>query len=151
MEMQERMANIYHLFGGADVLERNVNLDLIVSDVKNIQVVINGSLVYVAKDEYDIKMQELDSSIENINKNLEKKANKKKTFSIVADTEWEGEEAPYVPELDIIWGDTVEQRKKQEEEYNKIRKIDSKKDAIVLTCDEEKPVESLNLRIEVMD
>ena len=163
MEMQEKMENISHQNGGADVLERKVNLNLYVSNVENIEVVMNESLIYVPRDEYDLKMEDLDESISNLNKSVANKADKKKTFKFTVDTEWTGEQAPYtktiqvqglsetdIPVLDIIWGDTVEQREKEADAYNKIRKIECKKDTVILTCDSDKPTETLNLRIEVM-
>lgn len=90
------------------------------------------------------------------------KASKKKTYNITIDTTWTGEEAPYTKTIAVqgilatdivnmypVWSETLATRQTEKEEYNKISIIDSQENAITLTCDEDKPSISLNVRLEV--
>ena len=82
--------------------------------------------------------------------------------NITIDTNWIGEQAPYTKIISItglqsdnivslypIWSDNIEVRKQERKEYNKISMIEAQDDSIKLTCDEEKPTISLNVRLGV--
>lgn len=86
MVMQEKMENIYHQNGEADALERNVNVDLIMSDVEDIQVIINESLMYVTQDD----LEELEKKVTTTGSNI----------TLLA-TEWETTEDTEEYEYDI--------------------------------------------------
>lgn len=81
---------------------------------------------------------------------------------ITIDTNWTGSSAPYTKVISIanitannlvrlypIWSNVLETRAKEREEYAKISKVDSQAGGIKITCDEEKPSISLNVRLEV--
>lgn len=55
--------------GGADILEKNVSIDLIISNVQNITTVINESLVYVTQEQLDRTEESL---LEQINTKADK-------------------------------------------------------------------------------
>jgi len=88
------------------------------------------------------------------------KADKKKIYNIVIDTNWTTEntktiEIEGIKETDIIniypiWTEDKEIRLKEKEEYNKISLVKSSENSIELICDEETPTMELNIRIEVV-
>ena len=91
------------------------------------------------------------------------KADKKKTWNITIDNEWTGDTAPYTKTVQIqgilatdeaniypVWSNTLETRQIEREEYSKISLVNSVDGSITLTCDEDKPSTTLNLRVEVM-
>ena len=91
------------------------------------------------------------------------KADKKKTWNITLDTEWEGTEAPYTKTVVVdgilatdianvypVWSDSLEIRQTEKEEYSKISLVNSADGSITLIGDEEKPEISLNIRVEVV-
>lgn len=90
------------------------------------------------------------------------KADKKKTYNVTIDTNWTGTEAPYTKTITVqgiastdianiypIWSSDLETRTQEKEEYNKISMITSNNNSVQLTCDEDKPNISLNVRVEV--
>lgn len=90
------------------------------------------------------------------------KADKKKVYNIVIDSNWTGDTAPYTKTISIqgikntdvvnmypVWSYSLEERMQQREEFSKISMIDSLANGIQLTCDISKPDVSLNARIEV--
>lgn len=75
---------------------------------------------------------------------------------------WTGDSAPFTQTINIeeinendvvymypVWSSDIEARKLEKQEYNKISMINSIAGGIELICDEEKPNQSLNVRIEV--
>lgn len=91
------------------------------------------------------------------------KSNKKLTYNTTIDTEWTGEQAPYtktinlegmqstyIPQMDLIYSNDIETAMTEKEEYSKISKIESGQGSVTLTCFEEVPSTSLNVRIEVV-
>ena len=102
----------------------------------------------------------LDGDITSLETN---KANNKMTWTTTLDTTWTGASAPYtktvsltnmlstyVPVIDVIYSNTTSTAIKEAEEFAKISKIESGAGEITLTCFEEKPTVSLNVRIEVV-
>lgn len=96
-----------------------------------------------------------------VNTQIATKADKKKTWNVVIDTNWAGT-GPYtktiavqgitandIPKLYPIWSEDLATRTTEKEEYNKISVIKSSANAIELTCDEEATTVALNARIEV--
>ena len=90
------------------------------------------------------------------------KADKKKVYNIVIDSNWTGDTAPYTKTISVqgikntdvvnmypVWSYSLEERMQQREEFSKISMIDSVANGIQLTCDISKPDVSLNARIEV--
>lgn len=91
------------------------------------------------------------------------KSDKKLVYNTTIDTTWEGNTAPYtktinlegmqstyIPQMDIIYSNNVETAMTEKEEYSKISKIESNNGSVTLTCFEEVPTTSLNVRIEVV-
>lgn len=91
------------------------------------------------------------------------KANKKITWTTTLDTVWQGTNAPYtktitlegmqatyIPVVDIIYSNSNATAITELEEFSKINKVVSNDGNIVLTCFEEKPEISLNIRVEVL-
>lgn len=102
------------------------------------------------------------TSLDNLSTNLNTKADKKKTWNIIADTTWTGTTAPYTkqiavegilatdePKLYPRFSTNVSTREAEKEAYNKISLVNAVANAIELTCDEEKPAVALNLQVEV--
>ena len=90
------------------------------------------------------------------------KADKKKTYNVTIDTTWTGTEAPYTKTITVqgiagtdivnmypVWTSDLETRTQEKAEYSKISMINSSENSIQLTCDEDKPSISLNVRLEV--
>lgn len=137
----------------ADILEEQININLITSNVENITAVIDKSMLFVSETEYN-------KTINMINNT---KSNKKKVYNIKIDTTWTGTEAPYtktiavqgmlatdIANLEPIWSITLETRQTEKEEYKKISMVTSEENSITLTCDEDIPTVSLNARLEVV-
>ena len=87
----------------------------------------------------------------------------KLTWTTTLNTTWTGTTAPYtktvsltdmlstyVPILDVIYSTNTSTAITQKEEFAKIDKIVSNNGSVTLTCFEEKPTISLNVRIEVI-
>lgn len=142
--------------GGADVLERKVNLDLIVSNVSNITVIISESMIYVAKSEYDLKMAEIDADIN-------KKADKKKTWNVSIPTAGWSSSAPYTktievegiqagdePNMYLVKSTNAETRKAQQEAFNKISDARTADNSITIYCDEEMIETAITVKLEVL-
>ena len=137
--------------GGADILEKNVSIDLIISNVKNITAIINKSLLYASQ-----------TDIEELTSLINTKSDKKKIYNCIVQTNWEGQQ-PYaetinvqgIKETDIvniypIWSEDIKTRAIEREEYSKISMVKSKENNIELICDKTKPNIALNIRIEVV-
>lgn len=142
--------------GGADVLERKVNLDLLVSDASNITVIVSESMIYVSKEEYDLKMQEIDIEIA-------KKADKKKTWNVSIPTTGWSSTAPYSktiavegikardePNMYLVKSTNSETRKAQQEAFNKISDSRTANDSITIYCDEEVIETAITVKLEVL-
>lgn len=54
----------------------------------------------------------------------------------------------YIPQVSLIMSDTISTAKTQQEEYNKISRVDSSNGSVLFTCFDEKPTEDLTIRIE---
>ena len=134
--------------GGNNALEKNIDIDIFLSDVANITSIIDQSMVFVTTNELE--------------EELAKKADKKKLYNVTIPTSgWAGT-APFIKTVEVqgiestdivnmypIWSDDLETRQQEKEEYNKISIVNSATNAIQLTCDEEAPNIALNVRIEV--
>ena len=85
------------------------------------------------------------------------------TWTTTLDTTWTGTSAPYtktvaltgmlstyVPMLDIIYSADTSTAITEKEEFAKINKIESDNGSVTLTCFEDKPSISLNVRIEAL-
>lgn len=130
----------------------------------------NGGIIKI-----DQLIQELEQYCENAQETLEgnvainllnqinTKANKKKNWNISLDTEWTGIEAPYTKtvtvlgilatdeaHVDLIYTGNLEDMINEENNFSRIRKVDSADDSLTFMCFEEKPEISLNLRVEVI-
>lgn len=135
--------------GGNNALEKNIDIDIYLSDVANITSTIDKSMIFVTTNELE--------------EELAKKADKKKLYNVTIDTEnWTGEEAPFTKTVEVqgiestdivnmypVFSDNIETRAQEKEEYNKISLVNSATNSIQLTCDEETPQVQLNVRIEV--
>lgn len=129
-------------------------IDIVVKsdNTDNITISIDNTGVYVEREEYQTKIGEIESLINT-------KANKKKVYNITIDTDWteegtktievEGIKAYEIVNLEIMWSEDKEIWKQEIEESNKITRIDSIENGIILTCIDEVPQISLNLRLEV--
>lgn len=134
--------------GGNNALEKNIDIDIFLSDVANITSIIDQSMVFVTTNELE--------------EELAKKADKKKLYNVtIPTTGWTGA-GPYLKTVAVqglestdivnmypVFSSTLETREQEKEEYNKISLINSATNAIQLTCDEETPQIELNVRIEV--
>lgn len=102
----------------------------------------------------------LDGDITSLETN---KANNKMTWTATLDTTWTGAAAPYtktisltdmlstyIPVMDVIYSNDNNTAITEGKEYSKISKIESGAGTVTLTCFEDKPTVSLNVRIEVM-
>lgn len=108
----------------------------------------------------------INSNLEKINNNaqlINTKANKKKVYNIVIGTTGWSDTVPYTqtievegilatdePTVDLLQSDDIETAKKEIEEFAKIDRVDSLENNIILKCYDEKPIVSLNTRIEVI-
>lgn len=134
--------------GGNNALEKNIDIDIFLSDVTNIASTIDQSMVFVTTNELE--------------KELLKKADKKKLYNAtIPTTGWAGT-APFIKTVEVqgiestdivnmypVWSSDMEIRQQEKEEYNKISLVNSATDSIELVCDEEIPIVALNVRIEV--
>ena len=90
------------------------------------------------------------------------KADKKKIYNLEIDTTWTGDEAPYTKTIVVqgilatdivnmypVWSNDLETRQAEKIEYSKISMVTSSENAIELTCDNDKPIKNLNVRLEV--
>ena len=97
----------------------------------------------------------------DVNTALALKANNKKTYTTTLNTSWTGS-GPYTKTVTVngitatdivnmypIWSSNASTRATQRENYAKISMLTSTTDSITLTCDEEKPTASLDIRLEV--
>lgn len=122
-----------------------------------------GSLASLNTTEKSNVVGALNEILSLVNTLSNDKADNKKTWTTTLDTTWTGATAPYtktisltdmidtyVPVLDIIYSSNIETAKSETEEFAKISKIESGAGTVTLTCFEEKPTISLNVRIEVM-
>lgn len=166
------------------ISEKLIDLNVYIDDVDNITAVIDSSMVYVSKQEFDtykgtvttglagkvdkvegkgLSTNDYDNNAVALVATITDKANKKMTWTTTLDTIWQGISAPYtktisltdmldtyVPVLDVIYSSNVETAKSEAEEFAKISKIESGNGTISLTCFEDKPSISLNVRVEVI-
>lgn len=139
--------------------EKLIDIELYISNVENITAVIDSSVVFVTKDYVDTQIEELTTIIGEFD---ELKADKKKVWNIVIDTENWTSIAPYTKTIQLdgllatdiinmypVYSDNIDTRATEREEYSKISIIEGDDDEILLTCDEEKPNVNLNVRLEV--
>ena len=123
------------------------DLVITVDSAGNVSIIVNQSSAYITEKD----LQEA----------LDTKADKKKTWTITADTEWEGT-GPYTKTMAVegmlatdtaklypIYSENVATREAEREAYNMINLIKSNANAIEIICDEDKPTTALNLRVEV--
>lgn len=135
--------------GEQDVIEKYVNIDLVVSNIENIMVNIDESRIFVTEKVFTETIKGL--------------ANKKKTWNIHISNLWTGDVVPYTKTISVeglketdevslypIWHEHEEIRKREREAYNKISVVKSHDGSIELICDEGKPGAMLNARIEVI-
>ena len=134
--------------GGNNALEKNIDIDIFLSDVANITSIIDQSMLFVTTNELE--------------EELAKKADKKKLYNVTIPIDgWAGA-GPYLKTIEVqgiestdivnmypIWSNDIETRAQEKEEYNKISLVNSMVNAIQLTCDEETPQIELSVRIEV--
>lgn len=132
--------------------DRKIDIVVKSNNTDNVTISIDNTGVYVEREEYQTKIGEIESLINT-------KANKKKVYNISIDTNWteegtktievEGIKAYEIVNLEIMWSEDKEIWKQEIEESNKITRIDSIENGIILTCIDEVPQISLNLRLEV--
>ena len=130
-------------------------IDIVVksNNTDNITISIDNTGVYVEREEYQTKIEEIESLINT-------KANKKKVYNISIDTNWteegtntievEGILATDEVNLHPVFSETRETRLAEKEEYNKISMVKSGENCVEIVCDEEVPTIELNARIEVV-
>lgn len=136
--------------------EKYININIAIDRAENVVININPNITYITQQEFNEKMKDLDTKINT-------KADKKKVWNITIDTEWTGTEAPYTKtvqvegiketdeaHVDLLFSGDVENMINEEENFSRIRKVDSADGSLTFMCFEEKPEISLNLRVEVM-
>lgn len=160
--------------------EAMYNIEIYIEDVANITAVIDTSMVYASEAELNALASTVAGKVDKVTgkglstndyddtekaavASISSKADQKKSWTTTLDTTWTGNAAPYtktvtvegmlatyVPMLDVIYSNTTSTAIQEAEEYSKISKIESGAGTVTLTCFEEKPTISLNVRIEVM-
>lgn len=133
-------------------------IDIVVKsdNTDNITISIDNTGVYVEREEYQTKIGEIESLIEN-------KSNKKKVYNITIETANWTDTAPFLKSIEVegiletdevnlypVWSETKETRLAEKEEYNKISMVRSGENCVKIVCDEDVPTVSLNARIEVV-
>ena len=164
------------------ISEKLIDLNVYIDDVENITAVIDSSMVYTSKAEFDtfknttnealltkvdkvegkgLSTNDYDDTEKALVATIPNKANNKKTYTTTLDTTWTGS-GPYTKTITIngitntdivnmypIWSSNTTTRATQKENYAKISMLTSTTNSITLTCDEEKPTISLDVRLEV--
>lgn len=147
---EEGIEDVQALINRLEEMLQQLEHDMIPSDL----VVVNN-VAYSSTN--------LNAALTEISNKFNTKANNKLTWTTTLDTTWTGATAPYtktislegmlstyVPVLDVIYSSTNSTAISEKEEFSKISKIESGAGEVTITCFEDKPSMSLNVRIEVV-
>lgn len=137
------------------VNDRVIDIVVKADNTDNISISIDSTGVYVEREEYQNKIGEIENLINT-------KANKKKVYNVVIDTNWT-DTVPYTNTIEVdgilatdevnlhpVFSETRETRLAEKEEYDKISMVKSSNGSVEIVCDEDVPTISLNARIEVV-